>query len=41
VIDKLPAMQVQTEADILRLRQDHRHWDVFYENASGVIFKRR
>jgi uncharacterized membrane protein len=41
VIDKLPAFQVATEPDIARLRRDHKRWNVFFENASGIIFERR
>jgi uncharacterized membrane protein len=40
IIDKLPAMQTSTEADILRLRADMT-WKILYENASGVLFERR
>ena len=39
IIDKLPAFQVATEADIERLRRDKR-WKVHFENASGVAFER-
>ena len=40
ILDKLPAFQVATEADIARLRRDHKRWKVFFENASGVVFER-
>jgi uncharacterized membrane protein len=40
VLDKLPVFQAATEPDILRLRRDAR-WEIFFENGSGVIFKRR
>ncbi|HEX3854322.1 MAG TPA: hypothetical protein VHW01_25335, partial [Polyangiaceae bacterium] len=40
IIDKLPVFQTATEADIARLRRDHRHWKVFFENPSGVVFER-
>ena len=41
IIDKLPAFQVVTEPDISRLRHDRKRWNVFFENASAVIFERR
>lgn len=40
VLDKLPALQVATEADILRLRGSER-WRLIYENQSGLIFERK
>ena len=40
VLDKLPAMQVVTEPDILRLRESPL-WRLRYENQSGVIFERK
>ncbi|MEO6600927.1 MAG: hypothetical protein ABIQ16_13695, partial [Polyangiaceae bacterium] len=41
IIDKLPRfMTASGEVEIARLRRDHRHWKVFFENASGVVFER-
>lgn len=40
VFDKLPGFMVSNEGDVARLRSDHRHWKVFFENASGVVFER-